>query len=55
MTSVFLFIAAAIVASLASLLIVYAKTGEQQTLGGVIAMLALILAALGALARISGI
>lgn len=54
MISVILFVAAGIVASAASLLIVYAKTGQQQTLGGIIAMLAFLVAMLGALARVSG-
>ena len=39
----------------ASLLVVYAKTGPQETLGGVVALLALLIAALGGLARVAGI
>jgi hypothetical protein len=39
----------------ASLLVVYARTGEQESLGGVAALLALVIVALGGLARVAGI
>lgn len=45
----------ALIALCASLLVVYAKDGAQESLGGVVALISFIIIALGWLARVYGI
>lgn len=50
----FLFIIAGFIFAGGAILFGAARKGEQQTLGGIVAMIALLIAALGALARVAG-
>ena len=54
MTATLLFILAGFIFAGGAVLFGAAQKGEQQTLGGIVAMIALLLAALGALARVAG-
>ena len=54
MIGISLFVVAGAIASGAALLAVYSRTGEQETLAGVIGFVAFLFAAGGALARVSG-
>ena len=55
MISAAFFISAAVIATLSAIMFGKAKSGPQQTLGGVMAMVALLVASLGALLRVAGI
>jgi len=55
MISAAFFIGAAIIAALSAVMFTNAKSGPQQTLGGVVALVALLVASLGALMRVAGI
>ncbi len=55
MISIFITLFGLVLASGAALLVVYAKDGAQESLGGVIALVAFIVMALGFLGRVYGI
>ncbi len=55
MISAAFFIGSAIIATLSAIMFTNAKSGPQQTLGGVVALVALLVASLGALMRVAGI
>lgn len=54
MISITLFLTAAFVACVSILFVVYAKSGEQETLAGIIGAMAFIVAAIGALFQVAG-
>lgn len=55
MFSLTLFFGAGMVACAAATLAAFAKSGEQETLAGIIGLVAFVLAAVGGLARVYGI
>jgi membrane-associated phospholipid phosphatase len=55
MFSLTLFAGACLIAFAAALLAAFSKSGEQETLAGIIGLVAFILAAVGGLARVYGI